>query len=70
MHETTVRRRREVVGWALLFSVPVGVGVAAATMRMSGEGPFAPSVVAPGVAAAVGVFALVYLVARDGEPPA
>ena len=57
---------REVLGWALLFSVPVGVGVSMAVMRMSGGGLFEPLVALPGIVAAVVVFAFVALVGRDG----
>lgn len=63
----TKGRQRAVIGWALLFSVPVGVGVSTATMRMSGQGPFAPGVVAPGAVAAVAVFALVFAIGRGGD---
>lgn len=59
-------RRREVFGWALLFSVPVGVGVSLAVMRMSGGALLDPIVVLPGVVAAAAVFAFVALAGRDG----
>jgi hypothetical protein len=56
------------VGYALLFSVPVGVGVAAAMMRMTGGGPSRLVVFGPGVVAAAALFALVYVAARDASP--
>lgn len=60
------RRSREVLGWALLFSAPVGVGVSLAVMRMSGGDLLDPLVALPGVVAAAAVFAFVALAGRDG----
>ena len=56
---------REVLGWALLFSLPMGVGIPLAVMRMSGAPLSAPIVFLPGVVAAAAVFAFVALVGRD-----
>ena len=57
---------REVLGWALLFSLPMGVGIPLAVMRMSGSPFWDPIVFLPGVVAAVVVFGFVVLVGRDG----
>jgi len=60
-------RSREVLGWALLFSAPVGVGVSMAVMRMSGGALLDPAAALPGVVAAVVVIAFVALAGRDGS---
>lgn len=52
------------LGYALLFAAPVGVGVAAATMRMTGDGAVTPAVALPGLVAAVAVFLFVAAAAR------
>lgn len=59
---------RAALGWAILFAVPVGVGVAAAVMRMTGAGPLDPVVALPGLLTAAGVFALVALASATGSP--
>jgi hypothetical protein len=69
MNETD-ETTRELLGWALLFSVPVGVGVSMASMRMSRGALSDPIVVLPGVVAAAAVFALVVAVGRDGTAAA
>lgn len=58
---------RAALGYALLFAVPVGVGVAGAMMRGTGGGPLSPLVAGPAAVAAVAVFLLVVAGAR-GEP--
>lgn len=55
-----------VLWYALLFSVPVGVGISVGTMRMTGGGFLTPIVAVPGVVATVCIFALVVLAARGG----
>jgi hypothetical protein len=55
------------LGYALLFSAPVGVGVAAATMRVTGAGPSEPVVFGPGAAAAGAVFLLVAVASRGAH---
>ena len=62
------RTDRTALGYALLFAVPVGVGVAGAMMRGTGGGPLAPVVVGPGAVAAVIVFLLVLVGASGAEP--
>lgn len=59
---------RTALGYALLFSLPVGVGVSAAVMRMSGGGVFDPLVALPGAATAAAIFLFVLLAARDAAP--
>jgi hypothetical protein len=61
---------RATLGWALLFSVPIGVGVSVAAMRSTGRPPFAPIVAVPGVLSLVAVFVLVAVAARGGSPDA
>ncbi|AZH24228.1 hypothetical protein [Haloplanus aerogenes] len=51
--------RRERVGWALLFSLPMGVGVGLATARMARAGPTHPLVVGAAVTTAALVAALI-----------
>jgi hypothetical protein len=57
-----------VLGWALLFAAPVGVGVSAAVMRVTGQAALDPTVALPGAAAAVAVFVLVVVAAAGGSP--
>ena len=59
---------RTALWYALLFSVPVGVGVSVAVMRMTGGGFTTPVVGLPGLATAAAIFAFVFLVARGGSP--
>lgn len=63
-----LRPDRTALGYAVLFSVPVAVGVAGAMMRGTGGGPFAPLVVVPGAVAGLLVFLLV-LAGAAGEAP-
>ncbi|ELZ77705.1 hypothetical protein C454_14465 [Haloferax gibbonsii ATCC 33959] len=55
------------VGYALLFSVPVGVGVTVMMTRVAPGGLTDPLVVGPGLVLAVAVFALVVAAATTGE---
>lgn len=57
---------RERLGWAALFAVPPGVGVALATARMAAAPPTEPIVVAAGVGTAAVLFALVFGAASAG----
>lgn len=59
---------RTTLGYALLLSSPVAVGVWGGVMRGAGQGPFAPIVIAPGIVAAFGVFILVLAGATGGDP--
>jgi uncharacterized membrane protein len=61
-----VTSTRERLGWAVLFSVPVGVGVALGTVTVTGD-PASPYVAGSGVVAATVLFAFVYLAARTGS---
>lgn len=58
---------RATLGYALLFSLPVAVGVAGAMMRGTGGGPLAPLVAGPATVAAVAVFLLVVAGASGGR---
>jgi hypothetical protein len=51
---------RERAGWALLFSLPMGVGIALATGRMARAPPTDPLVFGSGAVATVLLFALVF----------
>jgi hypothetical protein len=57
---------RTALGYALLFSVPVWVGVTVMMLKVTGGRPLA-LVVAPGLALGGGVFALVLLATRGGS---
>jgi uncharacterized membrane protein len=61
-----VTSTRERLGWALLFSVPVGAGVALGTVTVTDD-PSSPYVVGSGVVAAAVLFAFVYLAASTGS---
>lgn len=52
---------RERLGWALVFAVPVGVGVALVTARQSGSGLLDPLVLGASTVAGGALFALLYL---------
>lgn len=56
---------RTVIGYALLFSVPVWVGVTMMMLKVTGGRPLA-LVLAPGVVLGVAVFALVAAAAYGG----
>ncbi|WP_251341695.1 hypothetical protein [Haloplanus halophilus] len=55
------------VGWALLFGLPMGAGIALATARTAGTGVADPLVVAAGGTAAALVTAFVFGATREGE---
>jgi hypothetical protein len=59
--------RRERLGWALLFGLPAGVGVAVATARMGHTGLAEPLVILAGVTTALGLAGLVFGAASVGE---
>jgi len=59
---------RTTLAYALLFALPVGVGVSMAVGRTFGAGAFTPVVVVPGVSAALFLFTFVVVVGRRGEP--
>jgi hypothetical protein len=63
------RSDRAALGYALLFSVPVLLGVTVMMLKVTGGRPLS-LVVAPGVVVGVAVFALVLLGARGGDPGA
>jgi ABC-type uncharacterized transport system permease subunit len=66
-----VRVTSEGLGWALLFSVPVGVGVSLATARMSGRGFTDPLVAGAAVLFAAPLFVVVLTAAsvNQGDAP-
>lgn len=51
----------ERLGWSLIFSVPIGVGVALVTARQSGSGLIDPLVLGASFVAGFAVFLLLYL---------
>lgn len=59
----------EAAGWAILFAVPVGVGVAMAILETLGTLSALPLAVGAGLIAALGVFLIVYIGGRTGETP-
>jgi|AntDeeMetagen134_2_1112570.scaffolds.fasta_scaffold01185_6 hypothetical protein len=56
------------LGYAVLFSVPVGVGVSMGVLRMAGGGLTNPVVVGAGVVAALVLFAFVVVMLATGPP--
>lgn len=52
---------RERLGWALVFSVPVAVGIALVTARQSGSGLLDPLVLSASLVAFLILFLLLYL---------
>lgn len=54
----------EATGWAILFAVPVGIGVTMAILETLGTVSAAPMAVGAGAIAAIGVFLVVYLGGR------
>lgn len=58
---------RERAGWAVLFGLPMGVGIGVATARTAGTGLADPLVVAAGGVAGVGVAAFVFGVSLTGS---
>jgi len=61
------RSTRTVLGYALLFSLPVGVGVAVMLLRVTGNRPTDAVVFAPSVAFAAAVFLLVVGIGSGGS---
>lgn len=59
---------REAVGWALLFSVPPGVGVTGYTAMVVGEGLVGPMSVLAGGATAGVIFVVVLASQLTGAP--
>lgn len=59
--------RRSDLGYALLLSVPVGVGVAIAVYQTAGGFPANPLALGGGLATTVAVFALVVAGVRPGS---
>mgnify|MGYP006306714581 CR=1 FL=1 len=60
--------RRAVIGYALLFALPVGVGVAVMMLRVTAATPTDALVVGPSLALAAVVFLLVVAVGVSGSP--
>lgn len=54
------------LGYAVLFSVPMGVGVALAVYQMSGDFPLNPLALGSGLVVTVGIFLLVLAGVRPG----
>lgn len=59
---------RAALGYAVLFSVPVGVGVSMGVLRMAGGGLTNPLVVGAGTVAALVLFAFVVAILATGSP--
>lgn len=59
--------RRFALGYALLFSFPVGVGVAVMLLRVTGGRPTDALVVGPSIALAAAVFLLVVGISAGGS---
>jgi len=59
---------RAALGYAVLFSVPVGVGVSMGVLRMAGGGLTNPLVVGAGAVAALVLFAFVVAILATGSP--
>ena len=59
--------RRVALGYALLFSLPVGVGVAVMLLRVTGGRPTDAIVVGPSLALAAAVFLLVVGISAGGS---
>ena len=59
---------RAALGYAVLFSVPVGVGVSMGVLRMVGGGLTNPLVVGAGTVAALVLFAFVVAILATGSP--
>ena len=60
--------RRAVLGYALLFSVPVGVGVAVMMLKVTAGWPTDPLVFGPSLLIAAAVFLLLVAVGGGGSP--
>ena len=59
---------RTALGYALLFSLPVGVGVSLAMMRGTGGGVLDPLVALPGLVVGGTLFVLVLVAASNRVP--
>ncbi|PSQ09494.1 hypothetical protein BRC98_05970 [Halobacteriales archaeon QS_7_68_65] len=59
---------RSDLGYAVLFSVPVGVGVSMGVLRMAGGGLTNPVVAGAGTVAALVLFAFVVAMLATGSP--
>lgn len=59
---------RTTLGYAALFSVPVGVGVSLAVLRMAGGGLTNPIVAGAGAVAALVLFVFVVAMLATGSP--
>lgn len=59
---------RTALGYALLFGLPVGVGVSLAMMRSTGGGVLDPLVALPGLVAGGILFAVVLVAASNRVP--
>jgi hypothetical protein len=59
---------RTAVGYALLFGLPVGLGVSLAMLRSTGGGVFDPLVAVPGLVAGGALFLLVLAAASNRVP--
>ncbi|WP_425604190.1 hypothetical protein [Halobellus salinisoli] len=62
------RSRRAVLGYALLFSVPVGVGVAVMLLQVTRGRPTDALVFGPSLALAAAVFVLLVAIGWGGSP--
>ncbi len=60
--------RRVVVGYALLFSIPVGIGVAVMLLKVTAGWPTDPLVFGPSLLIAAAVFLLLVVVGGGGSP--
>ncbi|MFC6872159.1 hypothetical protein [Halobellus marinus] len=60
-------RRRVVLGYALVFSLPVCVGVAVMLLQVTGSRPVDPIVFAPSIVLAAAVFVLVVAIGVGGS---
>jgi hypothetical protein len=58
---------RTALGYALLFSVPMAVGITVMMLKVVGGPLSTPLVFGPGLAVAVAVFTLVAVAATGGE---
>ncbi|QIB74610.1 hypothetical protein GL213_07860 [Halogeometricum borinquense] len=67
-HTSSNRLDRTAVGYALLFSVPMAVGITLMMLKVVGGPLSAPLVFAPGVVVAAAVFLFVVVAAARGEP--
>ncbi|MFB6298718.1 MAG: hypothetical protein ABEH65_00480 [Halobacteriales archaeon] len=57
------RPRRQSIGFAILLSLPVSIGVWMGSFKTLGGGPWHPFVIGPGIVAGLGVF--LFVIATD-----